>query len=562
MTVAVTLPVISVVDDNSYLVGWNTWTSYASIPGSSFTPNHKYLIFSTTEGYNGYYATSVLLRNMFDGSSLDGSSYPAVCGGDSTRRQYSMVHLVTAPPATGAGFQLQASRQGGVSGNLAYIYRTRIVAIDLDVDTVVFPNSEKGWLLNSNSYSGVGSPDTTFGTGATQTFTGDGSDYLVIATGTLIAGGNAGYAEFRLNHDVDADIPLSKIYGLSYTAFSHAPTCTIARVFSALSGSHTFSAQLRRVSGGAGPGAMANSRIVVIRLKSFTGRTFDYYNPGSPTSYADTAYHAYRTTPATAPAVTTGDTMVVFRCLESSLFGTATTGCYINRLTQLPSAVEDYLYTLAGLQQVGYYPYDNYDEKEFNFAIAVVTADNATPQFSQDVAGNTANYPSHYRSTIVALKAEVSAPIVRHQADSFIVTGGNPAHYSNSLLQKAAQIGHGTNSYLIPTPKQHTTDSRIYILGQKDHFTDSVLLGNLQVTHGTDCLAAGLVREPDLATIAEFTSVVGDNVGAYDVTILGPSGNSKAPQQFVYDRPSQEAVLSKSENIKLDIVDRVIKDKA
>jgi hypothetical protein len=115
---------------------------------------------------------------------------------------------------------------------------------------------------------------------------------------------------------------------------------------------------------------------------------------------------------------------------------------------------------------------------------------------------------------------------------------------------------------LVPSPRQHTTDSRIYILGQKEHFTDSVLLGNLQLVHGTDCLAAGIVREPEFATIAEFTSVVGDNVGAYDVTILGPSGNSKAPQQFTYDRPPQEAVLSKSDSIKLDIVDGIVKDKA
>ena len=69
-------------------------------------------------------------------------------------------------------------------------------------------------------------------------------------------------------------------------------------------------------------------------------------------------------------------------------------------------------------------------------------------------------------------------------------------------------------------------------------------------------------REPELTKISEFTAVSGENVGAFNVVLLGQYGNCDVPQQFTYDTPTQEAVLGESQNIKVDVIDAIVKDKA
>jgi hypothetical protein len=565
MALTTALPVISVVDNNSYLPTFQGWTTYVSIPGASFTPNHRYLVFVTTECYAGYYATAIYMRNKFNGTILEGSSNPTWDGGDSTRRQFVMSWLVTAPPTTGTGFEFQAGRQGGVTGNNEYIYRTRILAIDVDVNPTIFPNSEKGWLYAPVAYFGLIAPDTTFQSAVSLTFNGDGSDYLIIATGTAIGGGNPYKSEFRLYHDVagDTDYPLTDVYAEpSYSSFACDPTVTVARVFSALSGSHTFSYQMRRTNGNSGPGAMADARVIAIRLKSFTSRAVDYYNPGGvATKYADTSVHNYRTTPATDLPVTAGDNMLIFRCLESALYGTATSGYYTNQLIQLPSTSVDILYTLAGLQQVGYYPYDNIDEKKSDFAVAYTTAGNTTPQFAAAVNGNTANYPSFYRSVLVALKAEVTATISQHTSDSYLVNRIDKVHTTDSLLQKTQSRTHTSDCLLVPTPKTHTSDALIVSVGYRQHTTDTLLSAPTQKEHTTDVYIKGLTRDPVYQKVLNINPPNGDNVGEYEILLSGACGNSDLGS-VNYQRSSQEMVVGKNQNVELSVTDPIIKSRA
>ena len=68
-------------------------------------------------------------------------------------------------------------------------------------------------------------------------------------------------------------------------------------------------------------------------------------------------------------------------------------------------------------------------------------------------------------------------------------------------------------------------------------------------------------RIPIFSAILDYTTSDGDNIGAYSVVLVGPSGNSTAPQQFTYTRPPQEAVLGSSATMALTLLDSAVKDR-
>ena len=51
-----------------------------------------------------------------------------------------------------------------------------------------------------------------------------------------------------------------------------------------------------------------------------------------------------------------------------------------------------------------------------------------------------------------------------------------------------------------------------------------------------------------------------ENIGEYDIKILSANGNATAANKFEYTIPEQEAIVYKSENVQITVIDPIIKD--
>lgn len=191
----------------------------------------------------------------------------------------------------------------------------------------------------------------------------------------------------------------------------------------------------------------------------------------------------------------------------------------------------------------------------------------------ETVSGSTANYVGalatfilqplfdivHTTDTLLFNEFEVS-----HTTDTLLFNEFEVDHTTDTLLYIEVEITHTTDTLLLATLEvDHTTDTLLDQEGSIFNTTDTSLKGEIDVTHTTNTELGPPLRDIVITNLISINTPVGENVGEFEVRLLGMSGSDIQSQNFTYNQPPQEFEVGRNQGagITLFIKDPIVKQK-